>query len=475
VRVPGLGSGKSWRRCAGAVAAAISALLGASPRAAAQDKPTLNGSWTASALTESWSIGDWGEVCGPRPAPHGAGGGAVQIREQGGELSIIGAGRAFTTAECWEQMPGLSRTSHSSSGGGRFWRTRCTTPANDPRRAAVTTTMSATDAAIQLNETGEYQWSIKDATCRASVTRARSFSLVHREGDTPPAASASAAPVATASAAPSPPPAPERLPARCPAGSAGEPTRLEVHPGKKLLRAGDTFTFRAVVLDAEGCPTGTRPTWSIAPGPLSGKASIDAGGALAVAADAGEGKLEVSASVAGKGVTVTIDVASPEHYDALLGVSGLNDAGETEQAAVAVIAAGTIGGRTAVAQDAARERKVLFVTIVGALAAALAFVGLVLVRRGTRPADALEGEADGDAPASSPEPVSSGSEGAPGGPGPEPLHDGGASGPAPGPAAAPAPAGNPAGRGKICPTCGERYPSEAGFCGKDATKLVLLN
>jgi hypothetical protein len=30
-------------------------------------------------------------------------------------------------------------------------------------------------------------------------------------------------------------------------------------------------------------------------------------------------------------------------------------------------------------------------------------------------------------------------------------------------------------RGKICPTCGERYPNEAGFCGKDATKLVLIN
>ncbi len=357
--------------------------LGAAGRAFAQDKPTLSGSWTASALTESWSVTDWGEVCGPKPASHGAGGGGVQIREQGGELSIIGAGRAFSTAECWEQMPGLSRTSHSSSGGGRFWRTRCTTPANDPRRAAVTTTISATDTTIQLNETGEYQWSIKDATCKASVSRSRSFTLVHREGETPPAASASAAPVAP-SAAPSPPAPEPRSASRC-SGSAGEPARLEVHPSRKLLRAGDKFTFRALVVDAEGCPTGARPTWSIAPGPLADRASVDATGTLAVSAGAQEGRLEVTASVGGKGVTVVVEVASPEHYDALLGAGGLNDAGEAEQAAVAVIATGTIGGRPAVAQDAARERKVLFVAIVGALATALAFIGLVIVRRGARP------------------------------------------------------------------------------------------
>jgi hypothetical protein len=30
-------------------------------------------------------------------------------------------------------------------------------------------------------------------------------------------------------------------------------------------------------------------------------------------------------------------------------------------------------------------------------------------------------------------------------------------------------------RGKICPTCGARYPNDASFCGKDSTMLVLLN
>jgi hypothetical protein len=30
-------------------------------------------------------------------------------------------------------------------------------------------------------------------------------------------------------------------------------------------------------------------------------------------------------------------------------------------------------------------------------------------------------------------------------------------------------------RGKICPTCGERFDGRAEFCGKDGTMLVLLN
>jgi hypothetical protein len=435
------------------------------PRAAhAQDRPTLSGSWTASALSESWSVSEWGDACGPKPAPQGAGGGSVQIREQGGELSIVGAGRAFSTSQCWEQMPGVARSSHSASGNGRFWRTRCTSGPNDSRRTAITTSISATDSTITLNETGDYTFTINATNCHASVTRSRSFSLVRRDGDTPPAASA--APSATPPPAPAPAPAPAAEPrtARC-TGSAGEPARLEVHPSKKLLRAGDKFTFRAVVVDADGCPTGTRPTWLVSAGPLAAKASIDAAGTLTVAADADEGKLEVSASVAGKGVVVQVEVATPEHYDAMLGLGGLNDAGEAEQPAVAVIAAGTIGGRTATAQDAARERKVAFVAIVGAVAALLAFAGLVVVRRGAKPLEPIEG----DEPVPS-EPMSGPTSGDPPA---EPAAAALGEQPVGTSVEAPRPAKKP--RGKICPTCGERYPNEATYCGKDATMLVLIN
>jgi hypothetical protein len=138
-----------------------------------------------------------------------------------------------------------------------------------------------------------------------------------------------------------------------------------------------------------------------------------------------------------------------------------------------VIATGTIGGRTAVADDAARERKTTFLAIVVGLSLALGFVGLVLARRGRRTDPAPEALDAGGAPM----------EGGPDEEAPSSGDDGSlevapvqaAAVPPPSPKAAPIATKKAASRGKICPTCGERYPSEAVFCGKDATSLVLLN
>ena len=47
-------------------------------------------------------------------------------------LTISGAGGTYTTSQCFQQMPGVSRVSHSS--GQRGWSTRCTSAAGDPRR-----------------------------------------------------------------------------------------------------------------------------------------------------------------------------------------------------------------------------------------------------------------------------------------------------------------------------------------------------
>ena len=339
----------------------------------------------------------------------------------------------------------------------------------------MVTRIQATDTAISLSETGQYQFLIHDTNCTATATRSRSYSLVKREGEEPPAASASAsaAPVATAEPKPAPEPKPS---SKCVAGSAGEPARLEVHPARKLLRAGERFVFRAAVLDGEGCSTGARPTWSIAAGPIAAKATIDASGTLVVEAGADEGKLEIVASILGKSVTVPVEVTSAEHYDALL-AAGRDGAGDDSDTAVAVIATGTIGGRTAVADDKARERKTTFLAIVVGLSLVLGFVGLVLARRGRRTEAAGAGGSPVDGGGDEEDPVC------------------GADAPAgEGPAVAEAPAAIPAfvtpplatkpaqsaprkaaSKGKICPTCGERYPGEAVFCGKDATSLVLLN
>jgi hypothetical protein len=458
-----------WTAAAAALLVTIAGVFSAGS-ARGEGKLTLNGTWSASSLSESWSYSEWGEDCGQKQPGQGSGGGTVRVQEQGGELSFSGAGRAFSTAQCWEQMPGLARTSHSASGGGRAWTTRCSSPANDPRHVAVVTRIQASDTSISLSETAQYQWVIKDSTCSATATRSRSYSLVKREGEEPPAASAtaSAAPVATAPPKPAPEPKPS---AKCVAGSAGEPARLEVHPAKKLLRTGERFVFRAAVLDSEGCATGARPTWAIAAGPLASKATIDAAGTLVVDPSADEGKLEVVASILGKSVTVPVEVTSAEHYDALL-AAGRDGAGDDSDTAVAVIATGTIGGRTAVADDKAHERKTTFLAIVVGLSLALGFAGLVLARRGRRTESAGDGPVEGVGEEDE-DPVR---EADVAGEGP-PVAEAPPAIPSvvtPPVAAKPAPR-KAASKGKICPTCGERYPSEAVFCGKDGTSLVLVN
>lgn len=452
--------------------------VAAAPRATrAEGEPTLSGAWSASGVSEQWSIASWGDACGPRPKPQGAPGGAVQIKQSGSELMISGAGRAWSTADCWEQMPGLARTSHSASGNARAWRTRCATPAGDPRRATVVTTTSATDSSLVMTETGQYQFVIHDTTCTASVTRSRSYSLVRREGQEAPAPSASASAPPPPSAAPPAPPVASAASEARPAtprscDTPGEPARLQVTPSRKLMRPGERSQFRALVMDAAGCAVQGRPAWSIAPGPLAARAAVDPGGTLTIAADAPEGEIGLTASVGGKGVTVSIEVTSPDKYDALLATRGFNASGESDQAAVTTIAAGTVGGRTAVAEDAARERKNTFVAIVGGLAVCLAFTALILIRRGRRgeaPSSHSEDEPSsrsprsnsGDLPGLVPEDAPCAPYAAP-----EPTV-------APPARAHPDPA--PKQRGKICPTCGGTYPAEAMFCGKDGTQLVLVN
>jgi hypothetical protein len=214
----------------------------------ARAQATLSGTWQASPLRVQWSIGDWGTACGPRPGGGGQGGGTATITQSGNELTITGLGRTYSTTQCWEQYPGLQRRSHSA--GKRGWRNVCKTSAGDPRQANIVTTMSATDNAISFDETGQYQFVLKGQNCTASVRRTRSFSLLQRAGETPaPAASTPAAAKEGANQAAKQ----ERrgdTPGRC--GVTGPAAKLEVSPARKLMRSGESFRFRARVLDEKG-------------------------------------------------------------------------------------------------------------------------------------------------------------------------------------------------------------------------------
>jgi hypothetical protein len=387
------------------------------------EAPTLAGRWSASPLRSDWNVGDWGTACGPRPSGGAAAGGNVEVTSAGSELSIAFPGRNFSTSDCWEQFPGLTRTSHKS--GPRNWQTRCQSAPGDPRQATIVTTINATDNQIRLDETGQYQFVIQGQNCTASVRRTRVLTLVHRKGDPEPEAVASAAAPAK----------PERKPAREPrCATTGLPERLEVRPSRKLMRPGEEFTFRASVLDAANCPLGITPVWSVASG--AGSVQLSGQGKVVIPENAPEAIARLQATVADRSVSVEVEVVSRERYDALLKQGEFNAEGESSEAAIARIASSTIGARAGVGEDEAHTKKIAFVAVVGGLSLSLGMLGLLIVIRGRR-----------RAPAKSVVPRP--------------------------PSLTPNAAQNRP--GKVCPTCREEYPSTAEFCASDGNRLVLLS
>lgn len=473
----------------------LALLAPTSVRADDTAKPTLAGSWGASAMKEQWSTSEWGDACGPKPAAGGgAGAGTVTVTETGSELAFSGAGRSFTTAQCWETMPGLVRTSHSS--GKRGWASTCASPPGDPRQTSIVTRISATDDTIVFAETGTFQFHIKDTACRASVSRSRSFKLQQRSGEAP-------APSASASGAVAPPPPPPRARPQepippyepregCEPGA--PPARFEVRPTRKLVRPGDSFELDVRVFDARGCRLGVTPELRVdAASALASKIGVDKQ-RVSVAADAPEGRAELSVAVGGKSVQVTLEVTPAEKYGELLRTRGLNERGEDESPAVAEIES-SIGGAPSTAEDSARTRRITFLAIVGGVAALLGIVALALVRRGKHRPDAQRmTEAppppnvtffETDQPSAAMECPKCGRVFASGSgfcaTDGSALVPSKASPPAPPPLSEPPPPGiedRPRARPapeKICPNCGDRFAADAGFCGKDGTHLVPIN
>jgi hypothetical protein len=344
----------------------------------------------------------------------------------------------------------------------------CKTPAGGTRLITIITTISATDNAISFDETGQYQFFIQGENCTASVRRTRSFTLISRDGETAPATPGASAPGAGAAPKSVTPSAPSNRCAR-----PGAPERLEVRPSRKLMRPGESFAFRTSVLDAQGCRVPLTPTWKpLAPAP---GITVGAGGEIEVKADAREALVELEVAVGQRAVRVEVEIASNERYDALLQQRGLNAEGESSEAAVARVASGSIGARSAVAGDAAQTKGRLLVAVAGGTAVLLGVLGFVLVWRGRRKA------APGPAPpfatalaVGHPDPRSAVPYHAQPLPQQQPSLGDAVSTVYAGPGfqqqAQPAASAPP--RTKQCPTCREEYPPEAEFCARDGNYLV---
>ncbi len=495
------------------------------------DSP-YDGQWKQTALKEEFTVQQWLPGCGPAPASHSTGGGeTIAITQEGDELSFVGGGRVFKSNQCYDDMPTLARESHSRDPSGKSWRTHCSTPAGDPRRATINTLVQvASDTHIDVQETGRYEISLTDGKCTADIKRSRGYELVK---PTTPVASVTQAP---------PPTATVKV-----CQHIGDPARLEVRPSRKLMKTGDTFGFNAVVLDAAGCATQTPTKWSVE-GQSTG-VSVDGSGVVTVAQGAPEASTTIVATAAGKSAKVIVDVSSPAHYADLLASSGLNASGESDIASTVAIASTSLGTEGAHAEDTAKRRRNQFIAVIAGFTLILAIVAIVGWRR-SKKAERLHREAEvrhaermdefearqrdraqahaaqlraheqsvkraDEAKAQTTKRGSqvecpscrrefpAGSQFCP--------HDGsklqpqGALGaplgnicpvckrgydaqtkvcPADGEELVPqavfhvaagtgALAGKP--KGKICPTCGGRFEGEAIFCGKDGTALVLLN
>jgi len=410
----------------------------AAPLARADGPISFAGSWSASPLSTSWSIGDWGDACGPKPTGTLERGAVVTIQQVSGDLVVSGLGRSYDTSSCWEPLPGLLRTSHSA--GARSWRTTCKSPAGDPRQSSLVTTIGVVDDdTLAFDETGQYQFVIKGQNCTASARRTRSFRRVVAGATTQTSAPQTTAepphpaPTGALTAVePSKPTAGEPAKSTSSAcSSPGPPARIELRPSHKLMRPGDSFAFSARVADARGCTLGVVPAFRLEG--ASDGVSVTSNGKVTVTEGAPDGEAQVVAAVGARSVKAALTVVSRERFDSMLAQGGFDPSGASKDAAVARFESGSVGSRGTVLKDDSGRKRAIFVGIVGATALALGIVGLVLVGRSRR-----RGSTEAPEPRTASRPT-----------------------------AAPRPP-------TVCPTCREEYPPEATFCPKDGNRLVPL-
>ena len=310
------------------VASPCSSSLGRAPRARGPaDRRALAPGSAARGLHRPAMASDG---CGPRPRPERAGGGEiVAIRQEGDELAVRRRGPRLP------HQPVL-RPDADPGAGGPLARRRTARPGGpaarrrrtDPRKAMINTLVVATtDTHIDVIETGRYEIVAREGALRRGRQAHADLRPGHRRTKPAPAGTRR---LRDQGAAPR-----SRAEASAPAARRARPARLEVRPSKKLLRTGESFQFRAAVLDAKGCAHRDADDLE-APGRTLRRAStVDANGNVTVGSDAPEGVVEIVATAAGKSARVTRRGDARRRTTTISSrSSGLNAAGENDAASV---------------------------------------------------------------------------------------------------------------------------------------------
>jgi len=220
------------------------------PLAVARAQTPLAGVWQAGATTLDVSIDSWGKDCGPEPSSmRSAGGGSVQIEQEGERLIIRARDRVLYSDRCASPNPAVQRI--STSHVANTWTTHCRTDAKDPRQEAATYTIEVVSPdLLRYRDQSHFDWRLHDSTCKATITTTQLLERRAIPAGAPgsplamaPAAGAAGAGGGAEQAQVSPPPC-----------TPGAPARLSLRPSRVELALGERTCFELRVVDAEGCP-----------------------------------------------------------------------------------------------------------------------------------------------------------------------------------------------------------------------------
>ena len=388
--------------------ASLLAVVGLARHARADGAPAFDGPWNMTAVNETFTVQQWSNACGPAPVSGTSQpGGVVRVRSDGAELAIEGGRRTLRTDGCLDGMPTLASEAHSTD--GKSWRTRCSTPASDPRRATINTAYFLTsDDTIQIAETGRYELTINSARCIADVKRDASlkrFATVAAAPSAVPAPSGLAVERARLPSTLLPPERPARLrslppPPRDPTAAPRVP-----RPASRCVRResscgsatpSGSARWSSTPQGASPAPPSSGPsarctsrTGNPTRRPLRSRAAASS----RCRATAQTPPFDVVATAAGRSAHASVEVTSPATYEALLAQSGLGPTGEQDEPAVAILATGSIGASDVHAEDGARQRRTISILVVATLAVGLGLVAAVGALR-SRKARAVEQAAE---------------------------------------------------------------------------------
>lgn len=286
------------RRIAGGrIAALFGACLAANAFLAASvcaQEPSLEGDWRAGSVSVRVEVTSWGPDCGPRPMSSQRAGGAVSIKPISGGSDLVLTGAVeLSTARCWSDNPTLQRLSSQRSADQ--WKMTCRTSDRDARAEHGIYDLRVRDSdTLERRSVSRYDWQLNASQCKAVVTETQRLSRVRttptdeteREsepGDTP-----------------------------CTPGTA---QRIRITPRSAQLQPGESLRLRARVLDAAGCDVSSAIDWRLY-GPDAARATLRDGifETPASAAEA-EGRFEVTAQVGSVRETSRITVRSIDLSD----------------------------------------------------------------------------------------------------------------------------------------------------------------